>query len=137
MNEQPQEIVSQFLAFIFILISVATYFFGKAKPINLDYFELGQIHDNKPLHQPIYKQAKVKKTTKQPKPNTVKTVTKKQKPIVKKAKPTKLQIDCISALQSLGMKKSQAISRTKDVFDKKSPQSIQEFLMEAFKNEYN
>lgn len=129
MNEQPQEIVSQFLAFVFIAISVATYFFGKVKPINLDYFELGQIHDNKPAPAPakvIYKNTTPKK---QYKKQVAKTP--------KKPELSDLQKDCINALKSLGFKKDQAKARMKKVFQATQPKTIQEFLMEAFKNEYN
>jgi hypothetical protein len=42
-----------------------------------------------------------------------------------------LYLDCVSALYSLGMKKSQAKKKTQEVFSIHNPETVQEFLILA------
>lgn len=131
MNEQPQEIMSQIIAVVFVLIAFLTYLFGRVKPIDLNNFEIGYISDNPvPVRTQIIArpefvpQVKVAPVT-SPKPS-------KPKPQV-----SPLQQDCIDVLRAMGMKKSESVSKMNQIFNHKNPKTVQEFISEAFKRENN
>lgn len=67
--------------------------------------------------------------------NHVNVVVPSVKIVEKKSKPydTQLFLDCIDALYSLGMKKTQAKNIATSVFNEFNPKSVQEFLMIALR----
>lgn len=127
MNPQPEPIVGQILMFVFIAISFFAYFTTKPKnvPRNLDFFEIGYISEDLTPISPVVI------STKQNKPKTKINKTKAKEEL------SPLQNECIQALISLGMKKSEAKNRMQKIFLSVKPASIEEFIVEAFKNEYN
>jgi len=141
MNEQPPEIMSQIIAVVFAIVAFLTYLFGRAKPINLDNFEIGYISENpvpvrtqiiaRPEFIPQVKVAPVSS----PKPPKPKPLTPK---VVKpKTQVSPLQQDCIDVLRAMGMKKSESVSKMNQIFNYKNPKTVQEFISEAFKRENN
>lgn len=148
MNAQPEPIMSQVLMVIFMIIGAYSFFTYKPRKTksNLDYFELGYISENvEEIHHYIpntYQAKKLKATKKKTKVQPVKQTIKKPKPPRVKTKPVKKQIsplqqDCISALRSMGMTKSEATEKANYIFKSSQPGTIQEFIMEAFKRERN
>lgn len=136
MNEQPPEIMSQIIGLVFVFIAFLTYLFGRAKPINVDNFEIGYISENPtPIHSPVIDRPVFIPQT-QPEYST-KVAT--PKPKTQKIKPelSTLQKDCVDALRSMGMKKSESVSKMNQIFSSKNPKTIQEFITEAFKRENN
>lgn len=135
MNEQPAEYLSQIMAFLFIAIAFISYLFGKPKTINLDNFEIGYISENPvPINSSFITPVSI---IEQPQPKPIKTVKPKPKPKKIKKQVSPLQQDCIVALRSMGMKKSEAVNKVNSVFSNTQPNNIQEFIMEAFKREHN
>lgn len=132
MNEQPAEFVSQVIAFLFIVVAFISYLFGKPKTINLDYFEIGYISENPvPINSSFIEPVTI---IEQPQPKPIQTAKPKTKKIKKQTSP--LQQDCINALRSMGMKKSEAVNKVNCVFSSNvKPSNVQEFIMEAFKRE--
>lgn len=125
MNTQPPEYIGNIFAFIFMGICYCSYVFSKVKPINPDFFELGYIVENSQPIQPIQvaiQQPPIKKVAK-----------------VKPTDFTQSQIyqDGVLALRSMGMKKSEAVSKANHIFANKNPSNVQEFILEAFKREHN
>ena len=134
MNEQPAEYLSQILAFLFIAIAFMSYLFGKPKTINLDNFEIGYISENPvPISSSFITPVTI---VEKPQPKPIQAV--KPKPKKVKTQVSPLQQDCISALRSMGMKKSEAVNKVNRAFSSnQKPSSVQEFIMEAFKRECN
>lgn len=132
MNPQPEPLISQALLVIFCIIAAYSFLTYKPKQSrhSLDYFELGYISEN---IETIHKYVPTNCTVPKPKPVAVKQAN--QKPIKSKLSP--LQEDCINALRSMGMKKSEAIKKVERVFKSVQPKTIQEFIVEAFKREHN
>lgn len=115
MNPQPPEHVGQLVAIFFTLLVI--YYAIKAyynnPPINFnDLYTIGYLEDSHNV--PI-----------------VNVVTNKPN-----FESQQLYIDCIDALQALGMKKTEAKRKTKQIFSsmENQPSSIQEFLMIALRN---
>lgn len=120
MNPQPEPYVGQIFALIFS--AVFFYYFIKAfnnpkHRIDLEYFTLGYIEDS----------------------NNV-TVNIKNKTVqVKNTKPNiesqQLFIDCVDALHAIGLKKTEAKKRAKEIFTnmENPPTNIQDFLMIAMR----
>jgi hypothetical protein len=125
MNEQPPEFVGDFFAFILFAIAIFSYIFSKSKTIiNLDHFDIGYITDNNFQQQDV----------------TVKTLPinkPKTKPKTQNKGFTDFEKECIDALHSLGMKKSEAITKMNFVLEKYQPKTIQDFISGAFKCEHN
>lgn len=123
MNTQPPEYIGNIVAFILMAICYLSYLFSKVKPINPDFFELGYIVENsQPMQETVVIQQPAKKVAK-----------------VKPVDFTQSQIyqDGVLALRSMGMKKSEAVSKANHIFAHGNPSSIQEFISEAFKRECN
>lgn len=113
MNPQPEPYVGNLVAFV--LFCMVVYFFWKNyntsnNHIDFDKFTLGYIEESTPTINIIN----------QSKPNF------EDQPIY---------TDCIDALHALGMKKSEAKRKTKQIFSSldNPPSSIQDFLMIALK----
>lgn len=156
MNPQPDTYYSQLCLIIFLIVFGISYFTSKPKykKSSLDYFELGYISED--LH-PIYSILEIeerpiiattpKSVISGKKPTTTIPNPPKQKPTIAKTSQfkqdkakeslTELQSQCISALVSLGMKKTEAKKRMMQIFDKSSPNTIEEFIKEAFRNGHN
>lgn len=143
------DVLSFIATLIFFGICMVSFFTSEAKPFS-DIFEIGYITDHPPQVQTIQRKNYVKKNApsykpvKQVKAPSQKKVSTKAKPksvpqsIVKQAyKQTKLYADCVSALRSMGMKKSEAVENANYVFKTTQPKTIQEFIMEAFKREHH
>lgn len=113
MNEQPSEWVGIFFAIIVFMVFLyhARQTFLHGPHINYlerDLFNIGYVEaDN------------------------INVVVKNSKNI--NSYDIQLYNDCVDALYAIGMKKSQAKAKTKEVFESHNPKSIQEFLMLALK----
>lgn len=130
MNEQPPESIGHFFAFIFFAIAFFSYIFSKSKTINLDHFDIGYITENNFHQQNVPVQTlPISKPQQKPKP--------KPKPKAQNKGFTDFEKECIDALRSLGMKKSEAITKMNFVFEKYQPKTIQDFISGAFKREHN
>lgn len=116
MNPQPPPYIGNIFAFIFGCLMF--YYFVKAyssketKSLDLELFTIGYLEE--------------------PKTSTINITNN----IVKQSKPNfetqQLFIDCVDALVALGIKKTEAKKRTKQIFSShKPPTSIQDFLMIA------
>jgi hypothetical protein len=151
MNPQPDPIVGNIFAFIFI-IAVAIYTYKaylECQVIDIDKFIIGYIEDYKYVEKP--KPVKIKTVRSHATRNvSTERVTKPVEKKVKKAKvPTtqtpitttpppplpekpkrdeQLYNDCISSLVALGYKKTEAKNKTKQVFDNHNVSSIQDFI---------
>jgi len=153
MNPQPDPIVGNFFAFIFVVLTMIytykAYIEGKTFNINnIDKFVIGYIEEYaipEAAHQTKAKAVQNKKThTNSPKKhNTPKTKkinqpTKIDTPIKEKVAETsippkpqrneELYNDCISCLVSLGYKKTQAKQKVKKIFDEHNVTNIQQFI---------
>lgn len=121
MNPQPEPYIGNIVALIFF--GMLVYFFfqakreGKTIKIN-DLFTIGYIEDQTPI-----------------------TTVNVRNKIVKESKPSfesqQLYTDCIDALHAVGFKKMEAKKRAKQIFSSMDnpPNSIQDFLMIALRNE--
>lgn len=126
MNPQPSESVGQVIAIILVLMvayhAVKAYHNNPPIKLNdLDLFTIGYIQ-----------------SPTQPKP--IKTKLKIQTQPVKEAQQiptvesTQLYIDCVDALHSLGIKKSDAKKTTKNLLSSNNPpKTVQELLIIALK----
>jgi hypothetical protein len=138
MNPQPDPIIGQFFAFVFIIgiiiYTYKAYLEGKSININqLDNFVIGYIEES-PVQTHIIE--KHYKTSKEVQP--VRIIEKKTERVrterVIETKPSfesqQLYVDCIDALIALGMKKGEAKRKAKFVFSNMDPQpsTIQDFL---------
>lgn len=120
MNPQPPTYVGNLFAALFACM-VLFYFIKElfnhspTKP-NCDLFTLGYIEDSNNIIVNVRN-----KTIKQTKPDF---------------ESQQLYIDCIDALCSIGMKKTEAKKKAKEVFSTMNnpPTSIQDFLMIALRN---
>jgi len=122
MNPQPHPIVGQFGVLIFALL--IAYFAltnnKKKKQFNFDdQFVIGYINDNKPSYCNVIERDMIK-----PKYN---------EEIIKPTYNEKLYNDCVACLIALGSKKKQATQTAKDIFEKHSPNNLQEFINLAYK----
>jgi hypothetical protein len=115
MNAQPSEYVGNLFALCFLIVFVfysrKVYLSGYTLDINsLDNFTIGYIEDS-PVVYVDKKDPKVDFESQQ------------------------FYLDCIEALYALGMKKSEAKKKAKQIFSSVNtkPSSIQEFLMIALK----
>jgi hypothetical protein len=154
MNPQPDPIVGNFVALIIIVLvafyTYKAYLTGKSIDLNkLDNFVIGYIEDYKYVEN--FKTVKIKPVRN----HTIRNVSTERvtKPVEKKAKKSKVSAtqtsttttpppslpekpkrdeqlynDCISSLVSLGYKKTEAKSKTKQAFDNHNINSIQEFI---------
>jgi hypothetical protein len=151
MNPQPDPIVGNIFAFIFI-IAVAIYTYKaylECQVVDIDKFIIGYIEDYKYVEKP--KPVKIKtvrshatrnvstervakpieKKVKKSKVPTIQTPITTTPPPLLPEKPKRdeqLYNDCISSLVALGYKKTEAKNKTKQVFDKHSVSSIQDFI---------
>ena len=122
MNPQPEPYIGHIFATIFLLMVVYYFFkqvFSNKEPIHLDdLFPIGYIEDSHNM-----------------------TVNIKNKIVKEAIKPSfesqQLYLDCIDALHSLGIKKTEAKKRAKEIFSSSPnpPNSIQDFLMIAMRND--
>jgi hypothetical protein len=125
MNPQPPEYIGHIFAFIFISLCVFYFIKGLNDPNNiikpLDRYTIGY------FDEPNYTTINIKN-------KTVKEVAKKSKPNFESQQ---LYIDCIDALCAIGMKKTEAKKRAKEIFSTMNnpPASIQDFLMIALKQQ--
>lgn len=120
MNQQPQEYVGNLFAFIFICLfayhAIKSYINGNAINLKeLDLITLGYVQESDG--------------------NKTNTVESKSNKI--KLESQQLYIDCVEALYSLGMKKSEAKKRTKDIFTNTDPQpaNVQQFIILALRTQ--
>lgn len=113
MNEQPSDFVSGFFAFLFCATFVYFLLTMPRKKLS-DQFIIG-------YYDPVPTISVTNNVTK----NYVKKSTPKIDP--------DFYAECIDALVSLGHKKSKANQITKEIFEKFSPKTIQEFISIAFK----
>ena len=142
MNEQPAEIVSQFLAVIVGIIGFISFLSSlmSGKTISLDHFDIGYIVETPPRPAPRPKQASRPKPVSRPKPAPKPAPKPKQVKIKtqvsKNQQHTKFQQDCIDVLIKLGFGKREAKSRMHMLLAKYSPTTLQEFIQVAFKREH-
>lgn len=140
MNPQPDPIVGNFLAFIF-LITVAIYTYKaylECQVLDIDKFIIGYIEDYKYIEKskpvkikPVRMAKPVENKSKKSKVSATQTSTTTTPPPSLPQKPKRdeqLYNDCISSLVSLGYKKTDAKSKTKQAFDNHNITSIQEFI---------
>jgi hypothetical protein len=138
MNPQPDPIVGEFFAFLFVagimFYTYKSYLEGKSINIaKLDNFVIGYIEETPVQTQIIEKHYQTHKEIK-----PVKIIEKKTEKVriekVVETKPSfesqQLYVDCIDALVALGMKKGEAKRKAKFVFSNMDPQpsTIQDFL---------
>jgi hypothetical protein len=120
MNPQPPIYVGQLVAVIFGVLFLF-YFFK-------EFFN----HSNQNTNQDLFTLGYIEESN-----NVIVNV--KNKIIKEQAKPSfesqQLYIDCIDALHSIGMKKTEAKKLAKEIFSSSSnpPTSIQDFLMIALR----
>lgn len=121
MNPQPDPMVGNLIATVVIFAigfyAYKAYKYGPAIDIkNLDMITVGYVESDPRI---------IKKNIKVVKKNTIE----------ESIKDTQLYNDCVDALHSLGLKKSEAKRKTILIFNtvKPSPASVQEFLLIAFK----
>lgn len=123
MNPQPDPVIGQLVAMlVFALLAFYTYQAYKHGPVidikNFDMVTMGYVEAD----------PRVTKITKK-----VKVV--KENTIEESIKDTQLYNDCVDALHSLGLKKSEAKRKALLILntEKPTPASVQEFLLVAFK----
>lgn len=127
MNPQPSEYIGHVFAALFIAICIFYFIKGLNDPNNVikpfDTYTIGYVEESKPNY--------VKVNIKNIKNKTVKE-TISTKPDFESQQ---LYTDCIDALCAIGMKKTEAKKRAKEVFSSTSnpPASIQDFLMIAMR----
>lgn len=115
MNPQPPESLGQLVALLFSLLVI--------------YYAIKAYYNNPPIHiNDLYTIGYVEESKN---PSIINVVTNKPN-----FESQQIYIDCIDALYSLGMKKSEAKRKTKEIFSSMDnpPSSIQEFLMIALRN---
>jgi hypothetical protein len=116
MNPQPEPYVGNLLAVLFgmFFLYYAVKAFFQANPNTpTDLFVIGYVENSTGTTNNIHITS-VKETI--------------------SAETQQLYNDCVEALRALGMKKSEATKKTKQVFSSNSvPQSVQEFLLIALK----
>jgi flagellar biogenesis protein FliO len=114
MNPQPEEYVGKLLALMAIVVFLSyaykTFIYGPHMKFENDLFTLGYVE-----------------------PNDLNVVVNQSSPAKMSIEKTQLYLDCVDALHAIGMKKSQAKTRAKEIFEEHNPTSIQEFLMIALK----
>jgi hypothetical protein len=129
MNQQPDAIVGNIGAFIFILALIFFIVKGYNNPNNCikltDQFTIGYIQDREPIR---YRQVKVKSINPNKLVNEKAKNTKQSNSKPAKIQLTPLQIDCIDTLVAIGFKKGEAKLKVKDIFENNPIQDIQEFL---------
>jgi hypothetical protein len=120
MNPQPPEYIGHIYALV--LFCVAAYYFlinataQDKEHIDLDKFIIGYFEDSEKSNTNI----------------TINNGSQTQQNYALET--SKLYLDCIDALCSLGMKKSEAKKITKSIFNTTNPpESIQQFLMIALR----
>lgn len=123
MNPQPPPYIGSIFALIFGCVFV--YYFVKAinsketKPINLDLFTIGYIQDS--TGSTVNITNKIIKQVEKTKPNF---------------ESQQLFMDCVDALNSIGIKKTEAKKRARDIFSSNNPPTnIQDFLMIAMRKD--
>lgn len=121
MNPQPDPMIGNLVATIVVLAlgfyAYKAYKHGPAINLqNLDMVTIGYVESDPRI---------IKKHIKVIKKNTIE----------ESVKDTQLYNDCVDALHSLGLKKSEAKKKTILIFNtvKPTPTSVQEFLLVAFK----
>jgi len=139
MNPQPDPMIGNIFAFIFI-IAVIIYSYKAyldCQTFDCDKFVIGYIEDYKYIEKP--KPIRSKAITQNKKPQ------KKTKPVIVEVEATtstttttlppsppkrdeQLYNDCINSLIALGYKKTEAKNQTKHVFDRHNVTSIQDFI---------
>jgi hypothetical protein len=123
MNPQPPEYIGHIFAFIFIMLCIVYFIKGLNDPNNVikpfDRYTIGYFDE-------------ANYTTINIKNKTVKEAAKTAKPNFESQQ---LYIDCIDALCAIGMKKTEAKKRAKDIFSSMNnpPTTIQDFLMIALR----
>lgn len=118
MNPQPDPYIGNIFAFLFIcLVTYHTIkvFYQQGSEIN-DLFIVGYVEESSTSNKTI---------------NNVHITNIEEKPSEKNIQ---LQTDCVEALRALGMKKTEASKRMKQVFQTNpSIQTVQEFLLIALR----
>lgn len=121
MNPQPDPMVGNLVATVVIFAigfyAYKAYKYGPVIDLNkLDMITVGYVESDPRI---------IKKNIKVVKKNTIE----------ESIKDTQLYNDCVDALHSLGLKKSEAKKKTILIFNtaKPTPASVQEFLIIAFK----
>jgi len=130
MNPQPPEYIGHIFAFVFIMLCIIYFIKGLNDPNNVirpfDRYTIGY------FDEPNYTTINIKNKTVKEAAKTVKEAAKTAKPSFESQQ---LYIDCIDALCAIGMKKTEAKKRAKDIFSSMSnpPTTIQDFLMIALR----
>jgi hypothetical protein len=114
MNPQPEEYVGKILALIAIVVFLSyayqTFINGPHMKLGNDLFTLGYVE-----------------------PNDLNVIVNQSSPAKMSIEKTQLYLDCVDALYAIGIKKSQAKIKAKEIFEEHNPTSVQEFLMIALK----
>lgn len=117
MNPQPPEYVGSLFALVFIALliyyTIKAYIEEDHTPIDIDNFIIGYVEESQT--SPIVNVNVVN-------PKSYET--------------TQMFIDCVDALHALGMKKSAAKRKVREVYEQigKPPESLQEFLIKVMKH---
>jgi hypothetical protein len=129
MNPQPHPFVGQLGVLIFVLLIAYFAFTNKKKSYAFDdKFTIGYIYDDHPVvAQSFESNTKPMRTVKKKRNNIPANLI---TPILetKKTFDEDLVNDCVSALVSLGTKKTLAKKMAKDIFETHNPQTIEEFI---------
>lgn len=119
MNPQPEPYIGQLVALVFALgvlyFTFKAYHSGEHINMPSDLFTIGYFEESQNV--PI-----------------VKIIQQEQRKVSPESNP--IYTDCVDALRALGMKKSEAVRRAKDIFTSldNPPRTVQDFLMIALRN---
>lgn len=120
MNPQPEPVIGNIFATIFTLMILYYFFkevFSNKEPIHInDFFTIGYIEDSNNV--------------------TVNVKNKIIKDVKNNFESQQLYLDCIDALHALGMKKTEAKKKAKEIFASSTnpPKTVQDFLVIAMRN---
>lgn len=133
MNPQPEPYIGQLVALVFALgvlyFTFKAYHSGEHINMPSDLFTIGYFEESQNV--PIVNVKTQPKIKVEP---VVKIIQQEQKKVPPESNP--IYTDCVDALRALGMKKSEAVRRAKDIFTSldNPPRTVQDFLMIALRN---
>jgi hypothetical protein len=133
MNPQPDPYIGQLISVLFFMavlyFTFKSYHSSDSSNMPSDLFTIGYIEES--TNVPVVNVKTEPQIKVEP---VVKIIQNEQKKLPPEA--NAIYTDCVDALRALGMKKTEAVKRTKDIFTNldNPPTTVQGFLMIALRN---